>query len=483
MWYARALMASAPRVRFAPSPTGYLHIGGARTALFNWLHARQQGGAFVLRIEDTDQVRSTPESVQAILDGLRWLGIDWDEGPLVGGAYGPYFQTERLGTYREHADRLLAEGKAYRCYCTREVLEARRAAAEKEKRTYRYEGTCRQQTPPSPKAPHVVRFRMPDGEGVVSFEDRVLGKISKTWSDLDDWVMLRGDGIPLYNFGCVIDDHLMAITLVGRGQEHINSTFPQLMLYRALGWEPPQFAHFPLILGPDREKLSKRRHPEADVMLHQRSGILPEALLNFVVRLGWAHGDDEVIPRDRQLEWFDFAQVGSTSGVWNPDKLGWLNQHYLKTLPKEDIAQRLLPFLEQAGLKAVPGPKVERVVELLRPRAKTLAEMAQTARYFFSDGVSIDPQAASKHLTAEARPLLEAARDRLVALASWAPGELDQVVKVVSEERGVGMGKVAQPLRVAVTGGTASPGIGDTLEVVGKDETLRRIERALAERG
>jgi len=291
-------MTKVPRLRFAPSPTGYLHIGGARTALFNWLYARRHGGTFILRLEDTDQARSTPESVKAILDGLTWLGMDWDEGPGVGGDHGPYTQTERLHLYREYADKLIADGKAYRCYCTRQELDARRSEFEKQKRQYKYEGTCRDRKD-VPDGPAVVRFRMPDGEGQASFVDRVLGKITKEWSDLDDWVMLRADGIPLYNYGCVLDDHLMDITLVGRGQEHVNSTFPQLMLYRALGWEPPEFAHFPLILGQDREKLSKRKHPEADVMVHARNGILPEALNNFVVRLGWSHGDDEVITRRR----------------------------------------------------------------------------------------------------------------------------------------------------------------------------------------
>ncbi|HZA49778.1 MAG TPA: glutamate--tRNA ligase, partial [Myxococcaceae bacterium] len=251
-------MASPPRVRFAPSPTGYLHIGGARTAHFNWLYARRHGGAFILRIEDTDRERSTTESVNAILDGLKWLGLNWDEGPI--------FQTDRLPLYRQYAEQLIADKKAYRCWCTKEELEERRRIFERQKRPYKYEGTCRERTSPPPgRTTFVVRFRMPEGDRTVSFKDEVLGQISKQTSDLDDWVMLRGDGIPLYNFGCVIDDHTMEITLVGRGQEHVNSTFPQLMLYEALGWAPTQFAHFPLILGPDREKLSKRRHPEADV--------------------------------------------------------------------------------------------------------------------------------------------------------------------------------------------------------------------------
>lgn len=473
-----------PRVRFAPSPTGYLHIGGARTALFNWLYARRHGGTFILRIEDTDRERSTPESVKAILDGLKWLQIDWDEGPEVGGDHGPYFQTQRLDLYREWAERLIAEGKAYRCYCTREEIEARRAAYEKEKRTYKYEGTCRERRDAPADKPYVVRFKMPPGEGTVSFTDKVIGKISKQWSDLDDWVMLRGDGIPLYNFGCVIDDHLMEISLVGRGQEHINSTFPQLMLYQALGWEPPEFAHFPLILGPDREKLSKRRHPEADVMLHARNGILPEALNNFVVRLGWSHGNDEVISREQMVEWFDFDHVGTTSGVWNPDKLLWLSQHYLKTLPPKTVAERLVPFLRERGFDVTAAdPRVEKVVLVLRERAKTLKDMAETASYFFSSGVALDEKAAAKFLTAETKPILAQVRDRLREAAGWTAGELDPMLKSVADSVGVGLGKVAQPIRVAVTGGTVSPGIGETLEIIGRDESLRRLEAALGRIG
>jgi len=484
-------MPPAQRLRFAPSPTGYLHIGGARTALFNWLYARGHGGVFILRVEDTDQERSTPESVQAILEGLQWLGIDWDEGPGKEGPYAPYFQTQRLSSYRHWAEKMIEAGTAYRCYCTREQLEERRAFFEKQKLAYKYEGTCRNLRPeeaPRDK-PHVVRFKLPTGEGSVSFEDKVIGKITKLYSDLDDSVLLRADDIPLYNFGCVVDDHTMDITLVCRGQEHINSTFPQLMIYQALGWQPPQFAHLPLILGVDREKLSKRRHPEADVTLHKKNGILPEALLNFVVRLGWSHGNDETISRDEMIRWFDFDHVGTTSGVWNPDKLLWLNQHYLKTLEVTDVAGRFFPFLKAHGLEAGftvdeadprLAKKLEKVVLALRERVKTLKEMAETGSYFFSRGVKLDEKAAAKFLNATTRPVLEAARAALAAAPSWSAPLLDEAVKHVSEKLGVGMGKVAQPLRVAVTGNTASPGIGETLEIVGQEETLQRLDEALS---
>ena len=471
-----------PRVRFAPSPTGYLHIGGARTALFNWLYAKRFHGTFVLRMEDTDQVRSTPQSLQAVLDGLAWLGIDWAEGPGVGGPKGPYFQMERLPQYQEVAERMIAQGHAYRCYCTREELDARRKLAEKEKRFFKYEGTCRDRMDAPADLPSVVRFKMPSGtaEQTVGFTDRVLGTISKPFSDLDDWVMVRTDGIPTYNFACVVDDHGMEMTLVVRGQEHINSTFPQRMLYQALQWTPPEFAHLPLILGPDKEKLSKRKHPEADVMVHKRNGILPEALTNFIVRLGWSHGDDEVISREQMVAWFDFDHVGNTSGVWNPVKLLWVNAQWLKQLPADDVAARLVPFLAEQGLTVEADARLSKVVVALRERAQTLVEMAEKARYFYSDGVALDEKAAAKHLGADSKALLQAVRTELAGLTGWETEALDGVIKSVSEKAGVGMGKVAQPVRVAVTGNTASPGIGETLELIGRVESLKRVDAALA---
>lgn len=473
-------MASAPRVRFAPSPTGYLHIGGARTALFNWLHAQRNKGTFILRVEDTDQQRSTEESLKAVLDALRWLEIDWDEGPGKTGPYGPYFQSQRLNLYQEWAEKLIAEGKAFRCYCSRELLDQRRALFEKEKRTYKYEGTCRNLKNPPADKPSVVRLKLPELTGPIVFNDKVLGRISKPADDLDDWVMLRADGMPVYNFACVIDDHLMDISLVARGQEHVNSTFPQLALFQTLGWTPPEFAHLPLILGPDREKLSKRKHPEADVMVHARNGILPETLLNFMVRLGWSHGDTEVLSRAQMIEWFDFEDVGSASGVWNPDKLLWLNQHYLKTEDVRGLAKRLALFVQEQGLPIDSGdPQLERVVIVLRERVKTLKEMAETARYFFSQGVRVDEKAAAKHLTPESKPLLQAVRKKLESVKTWAAPEIDATVKAVADEAGVGMGKVAQPIRVAATGGTVSPGIGDTLEIIGRNETFVRLDAVL----
>jgi glutamyl-tRNA synthetase len=477
---------TTPRLRFAPSPTGYLHIGGARTALFNWLYARKHKGTFVLRMEDTDRERSTPESVQAILDGLRWLGIDWDEGPEKGGDFGPYFQTQRIDLYKKYSDQLIAQGKAYRCYCTKELLEERRKVVGL---GYKYEGTCRDRKD-QPNLPFVVRFRMPDGEGSVGFNDGVAGPISKEYSDLDDFVMLRGDGIPLYNYGCVIDDHLMSITLVARGQEHINSTFPQLMLYRALDWEPPQFVHLPLIMATDGKKLSKRLHPEADVMIHKANGILPEALVNFVARIGWSHGDDEVISREQMVEWFDWAHVGHTQGVWDPTKLLWLNEQWMKKYVEAkreaDLVKLMAPFLAPLVSTPVDTARLELAVRCFHIRTKTLKEMAEMAAPYFRHGVAkYDDKAVAQQFTAEAKPVLQKVRDRVNAASTLVPTQIDGWIKEIAEELYAslgkkGMGKVAQPVRVAVTGSTASPGIGDTLTLLGRDEVLFRLDAALA---
>ncbi len=328
----------------------------------------------------------------------------------------------------------------------------------------------------------MVRFKMPTGAGSVSFTDKVIGQITKEYYDLDDFVMLRADGIPLYNFGCVVDDHLMEIDLVARGQEHINSTFPQLMLYQALGWAPPEFAHFPLILGPDREKLSKRKHPEADVMLHKRNGMLPEALLNFVVRLGWSHGNDETISVAQMIEWFDFDHVGTTSGVWNPEKLFWLNGGGCGTCRSRTSPSARAPSSRRRSTRSAPSARYLRIVELMRERASSLEELVKMSSYFFPQAsIAYDAKAAAKFLTPDSKKLLAEAREGLKALPEWTHEGIDAVVKAVSEKAGVGMGKVAQPIRVAVTGNVVSPGIGDTLELVGRDEVFKRLDAALAQ--
>jgi glutamyl-tRNA synthetase len=478
-----------PRVRFAPSPTGYLHIGGARTALFNWLYARHHGGTFVLRIEDTDQERSTPESLQAILDGLSWLGIDWDEGPGKDGPYPPYTQMEKLGRYTALAEQLVAEGKAYRDYTTEEQLAQQRrdfAAArglppdaDLRKAGFKFKSPWRD-TPEVLDRPYVVRFKMPSLEGSFGFDDLVLGRLEKPHDDLDDFVLLRSDGVPLYNFGCVVDDHDMHITHVGRGQEHINSTFPQLMLYRAFGWTPPVFAHIPLILGQDKEKLSKRRHPEADVMMHKKNGILPHALVNFIARLGWSHGNDETFTRQQLVELFDFAQVGKANGVWNPEKLVAINQHWIKAGAPAELAAALVPYLHEVGVpEAVADERLTRAVKAFSTRAKTLVEMAQAIKPYYLSGVTIDGAAAAKHLDPTGKDLLRKARALLDGMSGWTAAELDPIVDRLAADTGAKKGAIAQPIRVAVTGGTTSPGIGDTLELLGRAETLHRIDAVL----
>ncbi|MDP2272242.1 MAG: glutamate--tRNA ligase [Archangium sp.] len=478
-----------PRLRFAPSPTGYLHIGGARTALWNWLFARRMGGTFVLRIEDTDQERSTPESLQAILDGLKWLGIDWDEGPGKDGPFPPYFQMKKLARYHEVADLLIAQGKAYRDYTTEEEstqmrkdFAASKGLGEKDdlrKAGFKYSSPWRDKTEKLDK-PHVVRFRMqPKGEKI-GFEDLIHGRLEKPDDDLDDFVLLRTDRIPLYNFGCVIDDFDMQISHVGRGQEHINSTYSQIAVYQALGWTPPVFAHFPLIMGANNEKLSKRKHPEADVMAHKRAGILPHALLNFVVRLGWSHGDDELFTLEKLIELFDLAHVGKTNGVWNPEKLLSVNQHWIKNGDPKELAGRLLPYLQEAGVtNAAADDRLITAVKAFSTRAKTLVEMAQSIKPYYAHGVTLDAAAAAKHLDATGKEMLKVTRAKLLALPEWQAAVIDPIVDVIAAETGAKKGAIAQPLRVAVTGGTTSPGIGDTLALLGREETMHRIDAVL----
>jgi glutamyl-tRNA synthetase len=440
----------------------------------------------VLRIEDTDQERSTPESVQAILQGLTWLGIDWDEGPGKGGPYPPYTQMEKLARYKQLAEELIAKGWAYKDYATEdEVKAARKAFAESKGITdetqlrqagFQYKSPWRDATKAG-TGPYTVRFKMPTREGTFGFDDLVLGRIDKPFSDVDDFVLLRTDGVPLYNFGCVVDDHDMQINHVGRGQEHINSTFPQLMLYEAFGWETPKFAHFPLILGPDREKLSKRKHPEADVMRHKDNGVLPHALLNFVVRLGWSHGNDELFTLKQLIEYFDFADVGRSSGVWNPEKLSATNEHWLKASPEHEVAAALAPFMK---VRSDDAAWLVHGVRCFRERSKTLKEMAEKIQPYAENGVKLDAAAASKHLTAEGKAMLSQARTFLASASTWEAATLDPVVEVLAQQTGAKKGAIAQPIRVAVTGGTVSPGIGDTLQLLGREEALRRIDAALA---
>ena len=465
-----------PRVRFAPSPTGYLHIGGARTALFNWLWARRHGGTFILRIEDTDQGRSTKEAEAAIFEGLRWLGLDWDEGPDIGGPHGPYFQMERLELYESYAEKLVAEGKAYACYCTREELDVGRKKAEGEKRQYRYPGTCRDKLYDKTK-PHVIRFRVPE-QGATAFDDLVKGHISTPHDTLQDEVILRSDRVPLYNFGAVVDDITMKVNVVGRGDDHVNNTARQILMYRALGYPVPSFAHFPMILGADKTRLSKR-HGATSVTAYRNMGFLPEAVVNYLVRLGWSHGDQEIFTLDELVRYFDLKHVGATAGVFDLEKMAWVNHEWLKKLPEEELARKALPFFRAAGLPAEDDAKLRHVVRVARERAKTFGEYVQQFRYFFAP-VVLDPKAKEKFLTKDTRPILEAIRAGVAALPAMDTGPLERLFQAEAEKRGLGLGKIAQPVRVALTGGTASPGMYDVIQILGKDETLRRLDQAIA---
>ncbi len=471
-------MIDKPRVRFAPSPTGYLHIGGARTALFNWLYARHHGGTFVLRIEDTDLQRSTDENTRAILEGLRWLGLDWDEGPEVGGDHGPYFQTQRFDIYRRYIDRLLEEGKAYRCYCTQEELEGKRKLAEREKRQYRYDRACRDRTD-RPDLPFTVRLKVPT-EGKIAFDDLVYGHIEVDAANLQDWIIARTDGTPIYNFCVVIDDLSMKIDLVMRGEDGLNNTMPQLTLYQALGAIPPRFAHLPFILGQDRSKLSKRHGP-VSVTKYRDDGFLPEAMVNFLARIGWSAGDQELFTLEELIEKFDISGVGNTAGVFPADKLLWINHEKIKAMAPAELARRVKPYVAAAGLPELPDAELETVCRLQQERAKTLVELVELSRYFF---VRVPPEekAAAKHLSGPSLEYLRELRDALAAAPDAAPATVEPLFQALVAKHGIGLGKVAQPVRVALTGGTASPGIYDVIAALGKDESVARIDEVLKAR-
>jgi len=458
------------RTRFPPSPTGYLHIGGARTALFNWLFARRHGGRFVLRIEDTDRERSTTESVQAIFDSLTWLGLDWDEGP--------HYQSARYDIYRTRAEALLAAGHAYRCYCTPAALDARRQAAQAAGRRPAYDRTCRDRSGPAPDEPFVLRFRTPlTGETVI--DDQVKGTVVFQHTELDDFVILRSDGTPVYNFCVVVDDVDMAITHVIRGDDHLANTPRQVLLYHALGAPLPLFAHVPLILGPDRTRLSKR-HGATSVMAYQELGYLPEALVNYLARLGWSHGDQELFTRDELVRHFSLENVGKAAGIFNPEKLEWVNFQYLKAMPVPRLTELVVPFLVRAGLPVpVDRAWLARAVATLHERAKTLVELAEFCRFYLVDTIVPDEKAAAKHLTAAIAPALGDVVQRLAALEAWNPSSIESAFQHVVTGHGMKLGGLAQPVRVAVTGGTVSPGIFEVLDVLGRECTLQRLHAAL----
>ncbi|AEK59091.1 glutamate--tRNA ligase [Acidithiobacillus caldus] len=459
--------------RFAPSPTGYLHIGGVRTALYSWLHARRLKGRFVLRIEDTDLERSTPEATAAILEGMEWLGLHWDAGP--------FYQTQRMDRYREVLAQMLAAGSAYYCYCSKEELEAMREEQHARKEKPRYDGRCRTRHEPRPGVQPVVRFRSPDrGETVV--EDLIHGTVRFQNAELDDLIIARADGTPTYNFCVVVDDWDMGITHVIRGDDHLNNTPRQMQILQALGATPPVYAHVPMILGPDKQKLSKR-HGAVSVLEYREEGYLPEALLNFLLRLGWAHGDQEVFSIAEMIDLFRIEEVHRAASAFNPEKLLWLNAQHIQALTAAELAERLRPYLLREGIDAAclqAGPDLEAVVLALRERAKTLVEMARGALFFYRAPTEAVTADRDKHLRGRAE-LLQKAAALLGELPSWDATSLHDALQSLAAAESEGkLGKIAQPLRVAVAGCAVSPPLDQTLAILGREESLARLRRALA---
>ena len=463
------------RTRFAPSPTGYLHIGGARTALFNYLFARHHGGKFILRIEDTDRERSTPEAIQAILDAMKWLQLDYDEGP--------FYQTERYPLYKEKIKELLASDKAYPCTCTADELNAKRQQAMKEKRKPSYDGTCRPAEGviadlPTDK-PFTVRFRSP-GQGSTTVKDLIKGDVVFDNRELDDLIIARSDGTPTYNFCVVIDDIDMRISHIIRGDDHLSNTPRQIQLYEALGHELPQFAHVPLILGTDKARLSKR-HGATSVMAYRDMGYFSEAVVNYLVRLAWSHGDQEIFTRRELIEKFSLDNIGKSAGVFNPEKFLWVNFHYLKSKPLAELAEEIKPYI---AAKGYPVPQdnqwLEQMIKTLQERAKTLVELVDTGHYFFTEDVTLDDKAAKKFLTNAARTPMERLKAELTAIEDFTHENIERAFTGTLEKCGLNMGELAQPVRVALTGSTVSPGIHEVIEVLGKARTLHRLENALA---
>jgi len=458
------------KTRFAPSPTGYLHIGGVRTALFAWLHARHHGGDFVLRIEDTDRERSTQASIDAILEGMSWLGLDWDEGP--------FYQTDRYERYHELANKLLQEGKAYRCYCSKSELDQMREDQVARGENPRYDGRCRGRADiPEGIAP-VIRFHIPD-EGSVEIEDLVRGHVTYENEMLDDLVIMRGDGTPTFHFGVVIDDADMGITHVIRGDDHLNNTARHVHLIEGLGFERPVFAHLPMILGADGSRLSKR-HGAVNVLEYREEGYLPEAVLNYLVRLGWSHGDQELFSVAEMIKLFDVSDVNASASKFNPEKLTWLNQQYIMAADPIDLVPQLLEQMGKAGIDPSKGPAPQRVVEAYRERAETLRELAASVRYLYEDEVPLDEKSAKKNLRPVIRDALTALVDEFTALTAWVAADIHAAMERVAEAQGLKFGKIGQPLRVTVTGGSVSPPIDITVELVGKERTLQRLAKALA---
>ncbi|TRY32660.1 glutamate--tRNA ligase [Aliiglaciecola sp. M165] len=455
--------------RFAPSPTGYLHVGGARTALYSWLYAKSKGGKFVLRIEDTDIERSTQEAIDAILEGMAWLGLDHDDGP--------YYQTQRFDRYKELIQKLLDEGKAYKCFMSSEELDSIRETQMANGEKPRYPGTWRDRTDHPSDQPYAIRFKNPL-DGVVTINDHIRGKIDISNTELDDLIIQRSDGAPTYNFCVVVDDWDMGITHVVRGEDHINNTPRQINILNALEAPVPEYAHVSMILGDDGKKLSKR-HGAVSVMQYRDDGYLPQALLNYLVRLGWSHGDQEIFSVEEMIELFDLDAIGQSASAFNTDKLVWLNQHYIKTLPASEVAQHACWHFEQQGIDTSNGPTLESVIAIQADRVKTLKELAQISRYFYEDYEEFDAGAAKKHLRPVAKAALELVQNKLRAINDWMPENIQQAINATAEELEVGMGKVGMPLRVAVTGAGNSPSLDVTLNLLYKEQIVQRIDKAL----
>lgn len=453
------------RTRFAPSPTGYLHIGGARTALFCWLHARKTQGTFILRIEDTDLERSTPESVQAILDGMAWLNLDYDEGP--------FFQTHHFDRYRDVIEQMLKAGSAYRCYCSKERLEKLREEQMAKKEKPRYDGFCREKQ--HGDGPSVVRFKNPV-DGVVEFDDLIRGKVVFANAELDDLIIARTDGTPTYNFTVVVDDWDMKITHVLRGDDHINNTPRQINILRSLGATPPHYAHVPMILGSDGKRLSKR-HGAVSVLQYREDGILPEALINYLVRLGWSHGDQEIFTRDELIQYFEISGINRAPAAVNPDKLLWLNQHYMKNADPAHVMKELAWHMEKIGINTNDGPPLTDIIKAQSERTKTLREMAERSRYFYEDIVC--DETVKAHITPEIIPALRMVADHLQQLPAWNKEAIHDVLAKTAEIQNIKLGKLAQPLRVILTGGTVSPPIDITILLIGRERAVKRINQAL----
>ena len=455
--------------RFAPSPTGYLHVGGARTALYSWLYAKSQGGEFVLRIEDTDLERSTDEAKQAILDGMDWLGLHHDKGP--------YYQTERFDRYNQIIEELLEKGLAYKCFMSVAELDAIRDEQEKNGEKPRYPGTWRNRTDHPEGQPFVVRFKNPL-EGDVVINDHIRGEIRIANKELDDLIIKRTDGAPTYNFCVVVDDWDMGITHVVRGEDHINNTPRQINILNALAAPIPQYAHVSMILGDDGKKLSKR-HGAVSVMQYRDDGYLPKAVLNYLVRLGWSHGDQEIFSVEEMIEHFSLDSISKSASAFNTEKLNWLNEHYIKTLPLAEVAQYAKWHFDQQGIDCSNGPSLESVIAIQAERVTTLKELATISAYFYADFDAFDEKAAKKHLRVVAKEPLQEVREALLAVVDWSPENIQAAINATAEKLKVGMGKIGMPLRVAATGSGNSPALDVTLNLMNKDEIAQRIDKAL----